>query len=645
MKLVHSFLVTLLGLSVGYVVADVFKQHDRDRLLSYLPSSGSLAEIHYSTESKALLEKSLDTRQICSSLKEATFTDIYDLYHASAAASMADCPFEVTNQVKEIIRSSLAKDVLVELFYATETAFELATRGKLSLGEFDFNDIPGKLTKLIQDDGLTSGKVGSKKTSRQGTGLLLQMVSNLHEQLPALRATIDPLISSVTAKIGALMDSARVGDDFMFVDRVGSILSSTAAVLKGLVKLHNVADDKLKIDKEDLDSMADFFLKSKHVSTAKDSYFLLSSLKTLADNPFHIPLRLEMINEVPILVGNGASEGTGIMKVQLTNVMGEFVTNAKVSLRKAQMGPRKDRVVVNKNLEFIPATNSKENSVYLANFVSNISTDNLGVYQCGFAVERSPNTKNESELRFQISVKVSAVLESVGFQIFSYPIAEGKSSVSADKKLKVNYPSVIPKEFTLDVSHSVNIALRLKSDIVPLEVLFVLRNKKSGKSNVLLPTKVGEKYELKLRLNSKLLETMAGGDYALIAIVGDQNLASGIHWDVASLIVDVGQDPDLGSASRDAFGPKRGVPHVSRPGLSTAPNFVDDLCFSGCLSFLGSSCWNWIPRRFQDFYPWVVRPATDVVGVHILYAFACRLGWCLLVRSQYLRGRPRPCIS
>lgn len=531
---------------------DVFNSEDRTRVEQVIgdatkaPNEG-IEDVHYRLAAAKELGQTLKRGQLC---KMKPLEDVPSVYHQVMVASLLDCP-DVPANVKSVLQDALSGDRLVDVYFASAAAASLIERKKFTADKFDFSTVVSTLRELQSADGSFSGKIGRTRTSKQNAGLAMQIARILYDWVPSEKSATKEFAELLSHKIVDLyglaltrQNSPGRSSPLEFVDRHGSSLVSTAAVLRGTLDLAAILKSPKDIDvsEDDMKGFATFFISNKYVSTPKAAYYLLSSLNLLADNAVSVPLMLRLANDKPLLVNPDGEEKTRrqTLQLKLTNVLDEFQSSAKVTIKKGVRGSKSNRITVNSDKALKAVGKGAKNTLYQLNFVEDLPEENeVGVYQCQFSVQRTDNKgENVGDAHLvQLPVRVSAHLNDLEFEIYSYLVSDGPSSVSDNKKTIAKHPNAASL-VTLDATHHVQMNIRMKSPFDPREVLVLLQHEETKATHLFVPTKKSKRFSLRFNINSQDFEEILGGTYSLSVIVGDRNLDNSAYWQAGSIMVD-----------------------------------------------------------------------------------------------------------
>mmetsp|Transcript_35502 Transcript_35502/g.57446 ORF Transcript_35502/g.57446 Transcript_35502/m.57446 type:complete len:686 (-) Transcript_35502:187-2244(-) len=515
--------------------------------------------------------------------KDGTFSSLKETYQAVVAlkALGADIPHakEITDYAtKKLTQTPLEADTA---FYATGVLSALGASlpsvdiSKLVSAASSFPNIYfvagaskalkstaglaallPQITSLMEDDGIVKTDNEADAGTFENAGYALHAVASIVAAGVADKE--DEHVKDVVGKVDSLFGSGKEtkgadGPVLYFVDdddtdaRVGP-LESTANIVTGAGALAEALGRPLKITGDQTSRLAQYFIEKRQVSDVASAFAVSTALKTLAGSESAGSLLAPLVLSVDQhALPLGAKDG--IIKVSLTDLFGQFITAAKVTLVEASLSGSSSPLVKDKELKAVEGKNTQ----YSFDFLE--AKPEQGSYALDFKVVPQGG---RSVAPIKSVTKSFKITSSAGLANAELSL-ESKVD-DAVKKFSPTFPSTEP--ITADDSFRLKLSFSVKSasgkSFTPHQAFVSLTTPISKKQIVLLPKLDDSVYKITLdigELNTKQFKGESG-DYKLDIIAGDSVFEGAIVWSIAKLSLTLKEvksekEFDLRDVSRD----------------------------------------------------------------------------------------------
>jgi len=360
-------------------------------------------------------------------------------------------------------------------------------------------------------------------------------------------------------------------------------LVPTSAVLYAAYKLSDIADLAPAISEDKVIKFTNYLMSRKHTQSRKEASHLISAIKILSNNKFHVPVTVSLASSVSV------STKSSVVQVRACNLMGQSLGKLSVVADTARhVGD--DAVVMSKKT--LPVSASDE-SLYdldlmkvnpkrgFYRIVLNVATGQTTAYKLVGA------TGAEVEVKVITRVMVDNVELSVADKDQSslpkanklqYP---NKLSVEADPHQRLILKFSVREEVSKQPISAHQTFVRLTNVKTKQEVIFVAEEEADG---------TVYKFDLDIGAKSKEFRNLSG-KYTMDVIIGDAVIENPISWTVADVQLTFHDDPISTATSQSLYAKKPNIVHMFREPEKRPPavvsNFFTGLVLLPVLILLG----------------------------------------------------------
>ncbi|KAI0208719.1 Dolichyl-diphosphooligosaccharide--protein glycosyltransferase subunit 2 [Lamellibrachia satsuma] len=417
------FALTVVGQAL--TPSTYFTTVDKERLRTIFLSAepyqpDNLQAVHYSVLGLALLGAGhVEPSKSCAVVQKGVDSDsVESLFYASSAArslGAVHCKLTVGSQAKSVLTGAIVDGA------ATRTIFQaVATLANLGL-EIDTKKVSSALlaTLKLEDSPLSHGYAFYAASYLKGD----------------LKTFFD-LIEDVIAQ------ADEIDEKFLQFE---SGLYTTAVVIDSSYKLAAAHKKEPTVLADKVTQFANYMLNRKHMDSLKNAATILSAIKTLTENKFHVPIAVTLASQVSV------SDQYPTVQVRVSDLLGGSLGKVTVTADTARhIGD--DAIVMNKKLF---KASSLDSALYELDFLE-------AKPACGFyaiTVSVSPQTKDlrligtsGSEVRVKVTTKVS--IENVELGVAD------KDQTTAPRMTRLQQPNKVPR--VLEVDHLQRIIMKFQ---------------------------------------------------------------------------------------------------------------------------------------------------------------------------------------
>eukprot|EP00105_Crassostrea_gigas_P035715 XP_019919863.1 PREDICTED: dolichyl-diphosphooligosaccharide--protein glycosyltransferase subunit 2 [Crassostrea gigas] len=324
-----------------------------------------------------------------------------------------------------------------------------------------------------------------------------------------------------------------------------------------------------------LNKFANYFLSRKHVHQLRAAYQLVSVIKTLTDNQFHIPVAITLASPVAV------TSSSPNVKVQVTNLLGGSIGSLTVTADSAKH-ISSEAIVLSKK----PFT-AKDSSTYELNFMQ--AKPVRGFYKIIISAKPSKEDKKLLGLTgAEVEVKVTT---QVSIENVEIGVAD-KDQTTAARTTKVQYPGKASTVFEADYHQKIIVKFQLKdkadgTKMSAHQTFLKLTNQKTNQEIIFVADAASNKFDLDIGSSAGQFGHLSG-KYSMELIIGDAVIENPFSWALVSkvwylilLAIPVRHSPTIISPSprihtpRGSFIPPSGMMYLrNRPSLSSMEIFL-----------------------------------------------------------------------
>uniref|UniRef100_A0A8B9VC11 Dolichyl-diphosphooligosaccharide--protein glycosyltransferase subunit 2 n=1 Tax=Anas zonorhyncha TaxID=75864 RepID=A0A8B9VC11_9AVES len=339
-------------------------------------------------------------------------------------------------------------------------------------------------------------------------------------------------------------------------------IETTALFVAAAYKLSDHVGTEPAMKEDQIIQLMNAIFSKKNFETLSEAFSIACATGALSRNRYHLPV---------IIVPEGSaavSHHQPVLKLQVTNVMSQPLTQASVKLDYAKSASTKATV-----LQQTPFVLSGD--VFELNFM-NVKPAS-GYYDFSISVDGDNRfIANKVELKVKVSTEV-------GITNVDLSTVDKDQSI-APKTTRVAYPAKAKGSFTAD-SHQ-NFALSFQlidvnsgAELTPHQTFVRLHNQKTGQE-VVFVAEPDSKNVYKFELDTSERKTefdSASGTYTLYLIIGDATLENPILWNVADVVIKFPEEDAPSTVqSKNLFVPKPEIQHLFREPEKRPPTVVSN---------------------------------------------------------------------
>ncbi|CAH3149415.1 unnamed protein product, partial [Porites lobata] len=383
-----------------------------------------------------------------------------------------------------------------------------------------------------------------------------------YAMLIAARLPKDTDVSFITEMIEDTVAQADEVDN-KYLQFEGGLLV-TAKVVYATYALSEFLGKAPAITEEQVIKFANYLLTRKHVQSVKDTATLLIALDQLGNNPFHVPVVVQLYGS-PVV-----SDDQKMVKVRVTNVMDKALGKMTVTATSAE-DTEGTTVLSNKVFTAGPED-------YELNFMT--SKPGPGVYTVNVGVKPHKEDKRLiGTTSGQVKVKV---VTKVNVEDVELSVVDKEQNIKS-KTTSVKYPAAITTVIEADYHQKVVMKFSLKSvssgDLFTPHQAFVRLTNEKTKQEIFFvaepePSKVF-KFDLDVGATAKDSFGSLSGKYKMDLIVGDAVIQNPFEWKVGVLSLTFAEDPAKSTKDKEhMYNARPEIEHMFRVPEKRPPKAV-----------------------------------------------------------------------
>nr|XP_048676052.1 dolichyl-diphosphooligosaccharide--protein glycosyltransferase subunit 2 isoform X2 [Caretta caretta] len=504
-----------------------------------------------------------DEQAACNFIKSNMDPNSVDslFYAAQASQALSGCEVAISNETGELLLAAVSEDSSVnQIFHAVGAlsgfGLPLASQEALSA-----------LTSRL-----------SKEENVLATIQALQTASYLSQQ-----ADLNGIVEEIEDLVARLDDLGGVYLQFE------EGLETTALFVAATYGLSDHVGTEPAMKEDQIIQLMNAIFSKKNFETLSEAFSVACAAGSLSQNRYHLPI---------IVVPDGpaaVSHHQPILRLQVTNVMSQPLTQAAVKLDHAKSASTKATV-----LHQMPFAISGD--IFELNFM-NVKPAS-GYYDFSISVDGDSRLiANKVELKVKVSTEV-------GITNVDLSTVDKDQSI-APKTTRVAYPAKAKGSFTADSHQNFALSFQLVdvnsgAELIPHQTFVRLHNPKTGQE-VVFVAEPDSKNVYKFELDTAERKTefdSASGTYTLYLIIGDATLENPILWNVADVIIKFPEEETPSTVqSKKLFIPKPEIQHLFREPEKRPPTVVSNTFTALILSplFLLLILWIKIGANISNF--------------------------------------------
>lgn len=499
---------------------------DQDRLKKVFKSTTpytDLPTVHYSILGLKLLgDTSINNQEICSTItKLVDNKSVASLYHASAAAKgVGNCKFPV-GDAQKVLSDAIKDSVPVaDIFYAFSALKNLGL-------QVDNAKVTSALTEALKKD-----------DSPQSAGYGFFVASQLTGDTKKIFDSIEDVVAQAD----------EVDDKYLQFE---GGLYTTALVVDGAYKLAAKEKKAPTMSDDKVVKFANYFLSRKHVHQLRSAYQLVSVIKTLTDNQFHIPVAITLASPVAV------TSSSPNVQIQVTNLLGGSIGSLTVTADSAKH-ISSEAIVLSKK----PFT-AKDSSTYELNFMQ--AKPVRGFYKIIISAKPSKEDKkllglSGAEVEVKVTTQVSIENVEIG-------VAD-KDQTTAARTTKVQYPSKTSTVFEADYHQKIIVKFQLKdkadgTKMSAHQTFLKLTNQKTNQEIIFVADAASNKFDLDIGSSAGQFGHLSG-KYSMELIIGDAVIENPFSWAVGDVNLNFPEGQTPKDKGLDRYAKKPEIEHLFR---------------------------------------------------------------------------------
>jgi len=506
-------------------------------------------------------------------------SDLETIYYSILGFSLLEEPIPKPQEACDSVKSKVDTNSLESLFFATETANILKTKGKTTC-QFPTGHGPTVLTEAL----------GSSSTKEIYMAVAASSVSKVPidnaKILTALEEALKTDETAISYGYAFLAASRLSGDlkkiydliedviaqadeiDEIFLQFDGGLLT-TAIVVDGAYKLAEAAKKAPTLTEDKVIQFANYFLSRKHAQLLSNAVATLSVVKTLTDNQFHVPVAVSLASQVSV------SQSNPKVQVKVSNLLGKPIGKLTVTADTARH--LEDDAVVLSKTKFSAV--AKDDSLYELDFMG--IKPARGFYSLSVSVAPVKADKrligtSGANVEVKVTTKVSVESVEIG-------IAE-KDQVAATRSINLVYPNKAANVLQADFHQKVSVKFQLQDMQAkgPMEVhqAFIRLTRENTDQEIIFVAEADAsstyKFELDVGANAKDF-AFQSGKYAMELIVGDAVVENPFSWNLAEVSLTFPEGTETKEEDPYRYAKKPEIKHMFREPEKRPPAVVSNL--------------------------------------------------------------------
>ncbi|KAM3923953.1 dolichyl-diphosphooligosaccharide--protein glycosyltransferase subunit 2 isoform 2-T2 [Leptodactylus fuscus] len=477
-----------------------------------------------------------DEKAACSFIRSNVDTSNVDslFYAAQSSQALSNCEVPISNETRDLLLGAISEDSSVTQIYH-------------AVGALSGFGLP-----------LASQEVVSALTTRlsKEENVLATIEALLTASLLSQQADLRGIVEEIEDLVARLDD---LGGQYLQFEEG---LETTALFVAATYSLSDHVGVEPALKEDQIVQLVNAIFSRKSFDSLSEAFSVAFAASALSHNRYHVPL---------IVVPDGpaaVSHKQPLLRLLVTNVLSQRLTDAKVKLNQAKSSSTKATVL--EQAAFTASGDSFE-----LNFMD--SKPASGYYDFSVSVEGDSRF-----LASQVEIKVKVSTE-VGISNVDLSIVDKDQSISP-KTTRVTFPSKAKGSFTADSHQNFALSFQLTdvntgASLTPHQTFVRLHNQKTGQEVVFVAepdTKGTYRFELDPSERKSEFDS-ASGTYTLYLIVGDATLENPLLWDVADVVIKFPEeDTPTPIQSKNLFTPKPDIQHLFREPEKRPPNVVSN---------------------------------------------------------------------
>ncbi|XP_074867861.1 dolichyl-diphosphooligosaccharide--protein glycosyltransferase subunit 2 isoform X1 [Carettochelys insculpta] len=518
--------------------------------LTFVASIQSLTPTHYLTKR--------DVERLKASL-EHPFKDLETAFYSIVGLSKLGMQVSDEQAACNFIKSNMDPNNVDSLFYAAQASQALSgcevaisnETGELLLAAVSEDS---SVNQIFHAVGALSG-FGLPLASQEALSALTSRLSKEENVLATIHALQTASYLSQQADLSGIVE--EIEDLVARLDDLGGIylqfeegLETTALFVAATYALSDHVGTEPAMKEDQIIQLMNAIFSKKNFETLSEAFSVACAAGSLSQNRYHIPI--VVIPEGPAAV----SHHQPILRLQVTNVMSQPLTQAAVKLNHAKSASTKATV-----LHQMPFALSGD--IFELNFMHVKPAS--GYYDFSISVDGDSRLiANKVELKVKVSTEV-------GITNVELSTVDKDQSI-APKTTRVAYPTKAKGSFTADSHQNFALSFQLVdvnsgAELIPHQTFVRLHNQKTGQEVVFVAEPDGKNvYKFELDTSERKTEfDSASGTYTLYLIIGDATLENPILWNMVDVVIKFPEE-DVPSTvqSKNLFVPKPEIQHLFR---------------------------------------------------------------------------------
>ncbi|KAK2165199.1 hypothetical protein LSH36_53g01001 [Paralvinella palmiformis] len=493
-----------------------FTQVDHARFLSLFkgaqPYGSNVEMTYYSVMGYSLLEEAVpEAAKACESVKAHVQADVDSLFYATSVAeglkpSKVTCKISL-NDMEQTLQDGLSEgSPSIKIYRAVAAMVNLGIK-------FDQQKLMTALNEALKaDDGVLSH------------GYAFLAASYLSGDLHKYHDLIEDVIAQAD----------EVDDKYLQFE---GGLHTTAVVIDGAYKLAtkvNAAPVFTDIG-DKVVKFANYFVGRKHVQSLKNAAAVLSVIKTLTTNKFHVPVAVTLVSSVSV------SDKEPTVKIRISDLLGGSLGKVTVTADTARH-VEDDAVIINKK-QLKPA--ASQSSVYELDLMS--VKPARGFYRIMLSlVPEAPDKHLIGTSGAEVEVKV---ITQVTIEQVEIGVADKEQS-GPTRTTKLQYPNKAANVLEADYHQRVTMTFQIRDKAIdqPMaahQAFIRLTNQDTKQEIFYVPEPdSSNKYRFDLDVGAKSKDFgFLTGKYTIALIVGDVVIENPLLWNVADVYLTFPEGP------------------------------------------------------------------------------------------------------
>ncbi|XP_073411385.1 dolichyl-diphosphooligosaccharide--protein glycosyltransferase subunit 2 isoform X1 [Dendrobates tinctorius] len=535
-----AFLLVLALLAIVHALtpSHYLTHADVERLKDALkyPLSDMENAYYYFVGFKHLGASLADEKAACNFIRSNVDTSNVDslFYAAQSSQALSQCEVPISNETRDLLLGAVSEDSSVTQIYH-------------AVGALNGFGLP-----------LASQEVVSALTTRLGKeeNVLATIEALLTASMLSQQADLRGIVEEIEDLVARLDD---LGGQYLQFEEG---LEATALFVAATYSLSDHVGVEPALKEDQIVQLVNAIFSRKSFDSLSEAFSVAFAASALSHNRYHLPL---------IVVPDGpaaVSHKQPLLKLMVTNVLSQRLTDAKVKLIEAKSSSTKATILEQ-------AAFSSSGDMFQLNFMD--SKPASGYYDFSVSVEGDSRF-----LASQVEIKVKVSTE-VGISNVDLSIVDKDQSISP-KTTRVAFPSKAKGPFTADSHQNFALSFQLTdvntgASLTPHQTFVRLHNQKTSQEVVFVaePDNKGT-YRFELDPSERKSEfDSASGTYTLYLIVGDATLENPILWNMADVVIKFPEeDAPTAVQSKNLFTPKPDIQHLFREPEKRPPTVVSN---------------------------------------------------------------------